>query len=566
MKEQRASITRPEPVGTPSLQAMKQMLEAIHKAEPRVATHAPRGGPQIDDLKRLLEISQAISSEFNLDKILDLVMAYAIELVSAERGFIMLLENGALVTRRVHNLAPEQFGSESDRISQTIASRVLQTGQSIYTSDAQEDERFVARQSVHDLHLRSIMGVPLKHDDRVVGVIYLDNSSQARLFLQSDLYILEILAQQASIALANAGMLRDIKNLQEYAENIVSSTPLALFVLDPTARIVRHNERGRTLLGELSNRDSGQLPWLDLVDGAEREAWATLFRDALNSGQANNWARHEMQIGGHARTFRVNVSPLGTGESKAIGLVMTLDDITESERMREELLRAEVSIRKADQIGDIAHEINNFLTILGNQAEINRRHVDRGDVEKIAEGIPRTLSAVDKISRLVEALLRPDRIEPRPQNFALDTAVTSLKVWLAAEKRFDLVNLEFEVPSTLPLIVCDPQHLEMALYNLCKNAAEAMHDAGTEHRVIRMTAARKDAFIVLTVADSGPGLPPEREIATWDQGSSSKVGGHGRGLHNTSQFIRNNGGEIEADPRGSLGGAEFRVFLPVANP
>lgn len=564
MKEPRASLSRPEPVGTPSLLAMKQMLDAIQRAEPRVATHSPRGGPQIDDLKRLLEISQAISTEFDLDAILDMVMAYAIELVSAERGFIMLLEHGALVTRRVHNLAPEHFGAEGDRISQTIASRVLQTGQSIYTSDAQEDERFVERQSVHDLHLRSIMGVPLKHDDRVVGVIYLDNSSQARLFLQSDLYILEILAQQASIALANAGMLRDIRNLQEYAENIVTSTPMALLVLDPTARIVRHNERGRSLLAELSDRDPGQIPWLDLMEPSAREPWAALFRGVMQSGHANSWARHEMQVGGEARTYRVNVSPLRSPEEEPTGLVLTLDDITESERMREELLRAEVSIRKADQIGDIAHEINNFLTILCNQAEINKRHLDRGDTAKVEESIPRTLDAVDKISRLVEALLRPDRIEPRPQKFGLDTAVASLAVWLRAEKRFDLVTLELDIPEQLPQVLCDPQHLEMALYNLCKNAAEAMADAGSEHRVIRMTATQQDDFIVLTVSDSGPGLPPERCTATWEQGSSGKVGGHGRGLHNTATFIRNNGGRVEADPHGSLGGAEFRISLPVA--
>jgi len=564
MKDQHASLTRPEPVGTPSLLAMKQMLEAIQRAEPRVATHSPRGGPQIDDLKRLLEISQAISSEFDLDAILDMVMAYAIELVTAERGFIMLAEHGALVTRRTHNLAPEHFGADGDRISQTIASRVLQTGQSIYTSDAQEDERFVERQSVHDLHLRSIMGVPLKHDDQVVGVIYLDNSSQARLFLQSDLYILEILAQQASIALANAGMLKDIKSLQEYAENIVTSTPLALFVLDPTARIVRHNERGRLLLSELSDRDFGQLPWLDLVEGTTREQWAALFRGVMQSGHANSWARHEMQIGPEARTYRVSVSPLRSAGAEPQGLVLTLDDITESERMREELLRAEVSIRKADQIGDIAHEINNFLTILCNQAEINKRNLDRGEVAKVEESIPRTLDAVDKISRLVESLLRPDRIEPQPQKFGLDTAVASLAVWLGAEKRFDLVTLEFDIPDRLPPIICDPQHLEMALYNLCKNAAEAMADAGTERRVLRMTASHQNQFVILTIADSGPGLPPERETATWEQGATSKAGGHGRGLHNTATFIRKNGGTVEADSKGSLGGAEFRVYLPVA--
>jgi signal transduction histidine kinase len=565
MSDSRASMTRPNPVGTPSLQAMKQMLEAIQRAEPRLATQSPRGGPQIDDLKRLLEISQAINSVLDLDLVLDMVMEYAIKLVGAERGFIMLLDEGRLVPRRMHNLAPEHFGKDGDRISQTIASRVLQTGQSIYTSDAQEDERFVERQSVHDLHLRSIMGVPLKHDDLVVGVIYLDNSSQARLFLQSDLYILELLAQQASIALANAAMLHDIRHLQAYAENIVASAPMALFVLDASAAIQRCNERGRLLLSELGDRDFHLLPWLELVETGARNAWAAMFRDVLQSGHANSWSRHPMKIGAHSRVYRVNASPLSTGTDQPAGLVLTLDDITESERMREELLKAEVSMRKADQIGDIAHEINNFLTILSNQAEINQRWLSRGETDKISESTPRMLEAVDKISRLVEGLLRPDRIEPQPCRFALHTAVRSLEIWLGAEKRFDLVTLEFSIPSDLPEVYFDPQHFEMALYNLCKNAAEAMADSGSPARTIRITAGRAGDFVQITVADSGPGLPPERQASPWEQGFSSKASGHGRGLHNTADFIRRNGGKIEVDAKGSLGGAEFRVLLPVAD-
>jgi hypothetical protein len=168
------------PLGKTSLHRMQEMVEEIVKVLPP-GTDPGRGGPKIDDLKQLLDISQAINTTLELDSILEMVMTYAIRLVSAERGFIMLQEPGGLVMRQSHNLAPEQFGEQAERFSQTIANRVLEHGESIYTSDALEDSRFDLSKSVADLHLRSIMGVPLKHDGLILGLIYLDNASRADL-------------------------------------------------------------------------------------------------------------------------------------------------------------------------------------------------------------------------------------------------------------------------------------------------------------------------------------------------------------------------------------------------
>jgi signal transduction histidine kinase len=551
-------------VGTPSLVAMREMLDAIVRSEPTLDTRPMRGGPSVEDLKTLLEIAQAVNATSDLDQILEMVMTYAIKLVAAERGFIMLVENGELVIRRSHNLAPEQFGSDSDRFSQTIANRVLQTGQSIYTSDAQDDERFVERQSVHDLHLRSIMGVPLKHNDEVIGVVYLDNSSQARLFLQSDLYILELLAQQASIALANAQHLRDIRGLQRYAENIVASTPAALLVLSPSSQVMRHNERGALLLSAFSPDVRDNVAWLDVVPAEEREAWSTLFRGVLQTGRPNSWARHKIQGGSDARIYRVNVSPLRSGENRAVGLVLTLDDITDSERMREELLRAEVSIRKSDEISNVAHEMNNLLNVVSNQAEVNAMSFRMGDTGKIAAGVPRTLEAISKLTRLVQSLQLPDRMDPKPHDFAVSTVVESLAVWLHAEKRFDLVELDINVPANLPFVRFDPLHFEMALYNLCKNAAEAMAEANAEHRVVAIEARTEAGFVVVSVQDTGPGLPAQREADPWEVGGTTKETGHGRGLANTRTFIEKNSGRIEAEAHSARGGAGFTLYLPMA--
>jgi len=406
------------------------------------------------------------------------------------------------------------------------------------------------------------MGVPLKHDGRILGLIYLDNSSQGRIFLQSDLYILELLAQQAAIALANAQLLASVRGLQAYAEGVVESTPVALLVLNSLSRVTHQNDRGLRLLRSLGTAESSPA-WLDVVPATHRGEWAALLRGVVTSGHANSWSRLSLQVDGEPRTFRVLVSPLVVAASDR-SLVLTLDDITDAERMSEELAKAAVSIRKADQIGDIAHEMNNFLTVIYNQSQIFERNLKQSEYDKIERGLPRVLEASEKMMRLVDALLRPDRMDPLPQTFPLLPAFESLRLMLAAEQRFGATEFQFDLPADLPRVRFDPVHLEIVFYNLCKNAAEAMNESKSPTRTVLVRASRQESKVEVCVADSGPGLPEARARDPFTSGHSTKSTGHGRGLHNTAMFVNKNGGEIVHRQPGALGGAEFIVRIPIA--
>lgn len=564
MTESEKSTGHSTGIGATSLQAMQDMLAEISGGLTPPADFDNRRGPTIDDLKQLLEISQAVNATLDLDKILDMVMMYAIGLVDAERGFIIILEEGEITMRQSHNLAPEQFGQDGDRVSRTIVDRVLQSGESVYTSDAQEDERFSARQSVHDLHLRSIMAVPLKNGSKVEGVIYLDNSSQARIFLQADLYILELLAQQASIAMTNAALITDVRQLQAYSENIVASTPVALLVLDARSQIQHANERGSRILSALGSEGSAHDRWLDLVDPEQREAWASLFRGVLESGNAHSWSRHVLKIDGDTRTYRVLASPLEESTSRPEGLVLTLDDTTEAERMSEELVRASFSIEKAETIGDIAHEMNNYLMVMMSQVEMGLIDLGKRSYDAMEHRLTRSMQATEKLTRLVEGLLRPDRMDPRPQSFALSTAMDWLKATVSAERKFNPTEFEYDIESDLPMITFDPVHIELILYNLCKNSVEAMSEAKSSPAIVRIHATRAGEFVKVHLSDSGPGLSASVRENPWKLGQTTKATGHGRGLHNIKMFVEKNHGRIEVDSTTDLGGAGFVIHLPVS--
>jgi hypothetical protein len=193
---------------------MEQTLDQVAKANPRLEHNPESPARGTGDLKELLQVSLAINSSLVLDDLLQMVMHKAIELMQAERGLIMLLdEQGELQLKSAYNLCKEQMMEEDFRISNSVTTQVARTAKAVYTSDAMADDRYSHQRSVVELHLRSIMCAPIIVRERVIGVIYLDNSSESKMFLKSDLYLFQLYAQMVSNALHNAGV---------YEKNITS--------------------------------------------------------------------------------------------------------------------------------------------------------------------------------------------------------------------------------------------------------------------------------------------------------------------------------------------------------
>jgi sigma-B regulation protein RsbU (phosphoserine phosphatase) len=158
-----------------------------------------------DRLALLYRLSQSLNSTLDLDEVLERVMDEVIAAVGAERGFVMLRdEAGGLAFRTARGMDQRTIADPQFQVSRGVAERVAQQGRPVLTSDAQQDERFSMRQSVLDLRLRSILCVPLAAQDRLLGIIYVDNRLQAGLFSQADLDLLASIASTAAIAVENA--------------------------------------------------------------------------------------------------------------------------------------------------------------------------------------------------------------------------------------------------------------------------------------------------------------------------------------------------------------------------
>jgi putative nucleotidyltransferase with HDIG domain len=167
-------------------------------------------------LEALMKIGRAINSSVGRRRVLEEVMDWLIELMHAERGFLMSRQSdGDLKFEIARGLSQVNLEEDEFKVSMTVVRRVAETGGVILTTNAQEDPRFANQMSVMGYKLRSILCVPLKIKEKLVGVIYVDNKARIGTFRQEDLGLISAFADQAAVAIDNAQLIESLEASNE---------------------------------------------------------------------------------------------------------------------------------------------------------------------------------------------------------------------------------------------------------------------------------------------------------------------------------------------------------------
>ena len=155
--------------------------------------------------EHILDISCRMAEMRELNALLNYVVTEAIQLVGAERGYVVLLDEvGGLDFRVKQDSQGREVKKAKDQISSSILRDVVTNGRSLVLRDAMRDPRFAKARSVFSLELRSVMCVPLISYGDVVGAIYVENRSVEGLFDEADVYPLTLFANQSAVAIENA--------------------------------------------------------------------------------------------------------------------------------------------------------------------------------------------------------------------------------------------------------------------------------------------------------------------------------------------------------------------------
>jgi len=169
-------------------------------------------------LNNLYQVTKAVNSSLDLKNLLDLIIDKIIEATSAERGFLMTINenSGELEPQVIRNT-----NGNNIEYSKTIIDNVLKDEVSVLILDAASDKRFKESESVILYGIHSAMCVPLIIDNKIIGVIQVDRTHSARPFNEDDLKLLTAIANQAVIALHRSRLMYEleIKNKELEASN-----------------------------------------------------------------------------------------------------------------------------------------------------------------------------------------------------------------------------------------------------------------------------------------------------------------------------------------------------------
>ncbi len=157
------------------------------------------------------ELARAISNEFDLDKLLQKILDKAFELLPADRGVIMLMDEQGQPVPRVAKQKKGAPPNEEIILSNSIINEVIREKQAVLSSDATIDSRFSGAHSIIMQGIRSTMCVPLLHGGDLLGIMNLDSQIATNAFSEKDLRIFTGIANQAAIAIQNARLAHKIE-------------------------------------------------------------------------------------------------------------------------------------------------------------------------------------------------------------------------------------------------------------------------------------------------------------------------------------------------------------------
>src|SRR5437762_4540305 len=166
----------------------------FEKADRDIASTEPSGPAPIEPaalaVQRLAEFAQALGREPALDRALIRLLDSIIEVVKAEKGYVLVVEGGAPEVLAARNFQQQDIEDAVERLSDSIVRRALDTKQPVIVSDALHDEQFNASESVVNLKLASVMCAPLLLRGEVSGAVYVGNDRLASLFTPRELLLM----------------------------------------------------------------------------------------------------------------------------------------------------------------------------------------------------------------------------------------------------------------------------------------------------------------------------------------------------------------------------------------
>ena len=294
---------------------------------------------ELRSLRALAETSALINSAQSVETVLNEVIDTVIALTGAERGYIVLknAETGELEFKVARGMDQSKLQEEGMIISRSVVNQVADSGEPVLTDNATQE---FGTDSVVGLGLRSILAVPLKVRDKVIGVVYCDNRIMTGLFKKYDLDVLAAFANQAGVAIDNANLfesarlrLDEVTETRNRMDSLFTSIASGVITINEDDVVIISNHAAHDIV----NTDQlGSKPLFDVIP--ENEDMLRAIKHVHETGE-NQRIECEVILNNSRRIWSVNASPL-RGNDGTKGIALVIDDMTEQKKSETQIMEA----------------------------------------------------------------------------------------------------------------------------------------------------------------------------------------------------------------------------------
>jgi PAS domain S-box-containing protein len=564
------------------------------------------------DLATVIKVSQAVSGEIVLEKLIDTLMRTAIEHAGAERGLLISPEGNELRieaeastsgdTIKMHlRGAPAADGA----LAESIVHYVARTQESVIIDDASAKNPFSADTYIRQHHARSILCLPLVNQAKLIAVLYLENNLAPHVFTPTRITVLKLLASQAAISLENTRLYRGLEEREAKIRRLVEANIIGIFMWNLEGEIIEANEAFLDIL-RFSRADliSGRVRWTDLTPAEWRDRDEHAVAEIRATGTLQPFQKEYLRKDGSRVPVMIGGAIFEGRKNEGVAFVL---DLSQQKRAEEERKRAEDALQEAqtelahvtrvaalgELTASIAHEINQPLGAVVNNASACLRWLTADNLEEARQSASLVIADGHRAGEIISRIRALAKKTP-PQKDWLDINETISEViaMVRSGVQRNRIFLQTELASDLPLILGDRIQLQQVILNLLINAIEAISEVSEGSRELWVNSKRfteipaqgtsalqtgeseedefaartlteaERTYVLIAVRNSGPGLDPKGLDRLFDAFYTTKPQGLGMGLAISRSIIEAQGGRLWAKnhvPRGAV----FQFTLPL---
>lgn len=284
------------------------------------------------DLATVMKVSQAVSGEIVLEKLIDTLMRTAIDHAGAERGLLILprgdeyrIEAEATTSGGEVKVELRQTSVTAADLPESVFRYALRTKESVLVHDVSGQSSFSADEYVREHHARSVLCLPLLKQTRLLGVLYLENNLTPRAFTPARMAVLKLLASEAAISMENTRLYGDLQEREARVRRLVDSNIIGIFIWNLDGRIMEANEAFLNITGYARNDLlSGRLRWSELTPADWREADEQRIAELHASGIVQPYEKEYFKKDGSRVPVLVGAATFDAAQNEGVAFVADL--------------------------------------------------------------------------------------------------------------------------------------------------------------------------------------------------------------------------------------------------